>query len=167
MSVNFDDKPITKLEDDLLGHNKFAEDIATLLATQPNGSNFIMSINGEWGSGKSSCVNMIKDILSNEYKDKVIYEDFEPWFFNGNIEALLKDFLSVLLKSTSTVFDDMKQGVNYLYEELNTLLRCLSFDIKLKDCFFNLGEINSKIDFCKLPQSKETNFELKKNSYIY
>lgn len=156
MSVNFDDKPITKLEDDLLGHNKFAEDIATLLATQPNGSNFIMSINGEWGSGKSSCVNMIKDILSNEYKDKVIYEDFEPWFFNGNIEALLKDFLSVLLKSTSTVFDDMKQGVNYLYEELNTLLRCLSFDIKLKDCFLNLGEINSKIDFCKLPQSKET-----------
>lgn len=163
MNVNFDDKPITNLDDDLLGYDKFAEDIADLLATQPEGSNFIMSLNGEWGSGKSSCVNMIKDILRNKYKESVVYEDFEPWFFNGNLEALLKDFLSVLFKTTTTIFDRAEKGANYLYEELNNLLRCLSFDIKLRDPIFNLGEINGQVDFSNLSLEKEsTILELKR-----
>ena len=86
MSVNFDDKPITKLEDDLLGHNKFAEDIATLLATQPNGSNFIMSINGEWGSGKSSLIKMCKSLLEKE-DENVKCLIFNGWLFENYDDA--------------------------------------------------------------------------------
>ena len=155
MSTMFiEDKPIQNPEDDILGYDKFAKDIADLIANQPQNANFVMSINGEWGQGKSSCINLVKYYLTENYNKKVVYADFSPWFFNGEQEALLRDFFHVLYKSINTLFDTIKDKGNKTYEEFNTLLRCLSLNCNFKTPISGL-EAGVSLDFNNLPKKTE------------
>ncbi|CCZ30535.1 kAP P-loop domain protein [Proteobacteria bacterium CAG:495] len=158
-----DDKPILDPKDDLLGHDKFAEDIAKLLASQPKAANFVLSINGEWGAGKSSCVNMIKYFLNKDHKKKVIFSDFSPWFFNGEQEALLKEFLSVLFRATDNLLSLSATAAKTVYEEFNSLLRCLKFGVSIPSIpVIGIPEASMEVDFSQLPKAEDpTIFELK------
>jgi predicted KAP-like P-loop ATPase len=44
----------------------------------------IIGLNGEWGSGKSSVINLIKQCINNnnDNTDKPVMIDFNPWMFS-------------------------------------------------------------------------------------
>ena len=57
------DKSIDKVSDDLLNRGSFASRIANCLISNQKQESLVISLNGKWGSGKSSILNMVKEEL--------------------------------------------------------------------------------------------------------
>jgi len=81
-----------KNEPDLLGFGNFAERIANEIKTVFSSESVVFGINGEWGEGKTSMINLIRKKLENENYTVV---DFHPWKTNSGI-AVNQLFFDVL-----------------------------------------------------------------------
>jgi hypothetical protein len=85
------DDPIQKLEDDELGRTAFVEELAQSLLSRDITESLVISLDGPWGSGKSSVLNLLESrIKSNNLSNTVILR-FDPWYFNST-EKLLQSF---------------------------------------------------------------------------
>lgn len=81
---------------DLLGFKPHAERLAALIQKQiPDKASFVIGIEGEWGEGKSSFINLLKDAFPTDDKRPTIV-DFNPWWFEGS-DQLLRHFFDELL----------------------------------------------------------------------
>lgn len=84
----FNDKPIKLPDEDKFGFNSRTEMIADSISEMPNPEGTVIAINGPWGSGKSSLINLIRHHLDESLKKgdlKIV--DFNCWWFSGS-EAL-------------------------------------------------------------------------------
>ncbi|MDE0405889.1 MAG: P-loop NTPase fold protein [Nitrospira sp.] len=84
MMSEFNDKPIKSPEEDTFGFNSRAEMIAASISEMPNPEGTVIAINGPWGSGKSSLINLIRHHLDESLKKgdiKIV--DFKCWWFRG------------------------------------------------------------------------------------
>ncbi|MFC3322896.1 KAP family P-loop NTPase fold protein [Mesorhizobium cantuariense] len=95
MTSYFNDSPIETAEDDRYGMAGFATSIARsiLRINKPIGTT--IALNGPWGSGKSSAVNLIRSSLRDEKNDGLVVTDFKCWWYRGE-EALALAFLQNL-----------------------------------------------------------------------
>lgn len=57
------DRPIKKIDDDLLDRAEFAKDLASAISDWQSKDSLVIALHGEWGSGKSSIKNMTLSIL--------------------------------------------------------------------------------------------------------
>ena len=114
----FDDKPIDSPEEDKFGFKPLAETIADsiLKMTKPEGT--VIAINGLWGSGKSSFINLVRHHLCDKTKDgdlKIV--DFKCWWFRGE-EALTIAFFRKLCSSMDSSEVDTKKAISELGAQL-------------------------------------------------
>lgn len=87
-------EPSTALKRDRLSRIGFAEMAAEALKGVPASAGFVLSIEGEWGSGKSSALAMIEALLSLETSaSSPVIVHFNPWLV-GTKDALLRQFLT-------------------------------------------------------------------------
>jgi predicted KAP-like P-loop ATPase len=95
-SERYNDQPITRPSDDRFGIDPFAKVLAASIRkiNAPEGT--VVALNGPWGSGKSSAVNLIqyhlKDALEQE---EIAVVNFACWWFRGE-EALALAFFREL-----------------------------------------------------------------------
>ncbi len=80
------DDAIEDIESDKLNRDLFAKRISSSIAEHLTMSNddkrsFIFAIDGTWGSGKTSVINLIINSLKDQNKLKII--KFEPWLYSG------------------------------------------------------------------------------------
>lgn len=168
MNFLYDD-PIKCESDDLLNRTKFARDFALNLLSIPKEKNMTISINGEWGSGKTSLINLIKAELKKELskkrsiadKSNFYYHivDFAPWntldenaiinqFFNTLISNFSEEKVKVFLKSEyykgfiSIAKEIPKVGI--IFKGMDVLLKKYSKSFLKGD--ENLLEIKEKIN---------------------
>ena len=102
MAEYFNDSPIERVEDDRYGITPFAKALARSIRTIASPVGTAISINGVWGSGKSSAVNLIRNELHAANDPNLCVVDFKCWWYRGE-EALTLAFLQELntaLKST-------------------------------------------------------------------
>ena len=85
------DQPIESLEDDGLGRRSLAEAIARRIRSVSAEHGYTIAIVGEWGSGKTSLLNMVGDALDNDANSVVILR-FNPWLFGGASDLLTRFF---------------------------------------------------------------------------
>ena len=88
------DQPIERREQDRLGRKAFAEGIARQVRSVPAERGFTIAVVGEWGSGKTSILNMIAETLGDD-EDAVALLHFNPWLF-GSAEDLVTRFFREL-----------------------------------------------------------------------
>lgn len=92
----FDDKPIKSPREDKFGFKAQAKTIADAISqmTAPEGT--VIAINGPWGSGKSSFINLVRHHLCDNTEDSDLeIIDFKCWWFRGQ-EALTIAFFHEL-----------------------------------------------------------------------
>lgn len=73
------DRPITKVEEDLLGRSSFSTDLANAMASWHGNDSLVVALHGDWGSGKSSIKNMALSRLAEIDDKKPDVIDFSPW----------------------------------------------------------------------------------------
>ena len=82
------------LQNDKLGRVGFAESAAAALRKVSSSMGLVVSIEGAWGSGKTSSLAMIEAILrqpASAHQPLIVH--FNPWLV-GEKDALLRHFLS-------------------------------------------------------------------------
>ncbi len=91
------DRPIERLDDDLLGRRGFAETLAKVLTAWQGKDSLVIALYGNWGSGKSSIKNMALDSLTRLAKTKAntpVVINFNPWEFSNRgqlVEAFFRE----------------------------------------------------------------------------
>lgn len=71
------DKPIERPDDDQFGFSPFAEKFAQSIIKNENPEGTVIAINGPWGSGKSSVINLVKHYLKEKIKPNQSPDSFE------------------------------------------------------------------------------------------
>ena len=112
------DEPITNLNQDSYRYKELAQEIARCIsAVDASTSSFTISLNGLWGSGKTSLINLIEVSLDEERKrnPKVpALVRFNPWHFESQ-EQLLTGFFQLLKESllgkTGCIKDTEKEAL--------------------------------------------------------
>jgi predicted KAP-like P-loop ATPase len=90
------DKPISEPSDDRFGIDPFAKTLATSIRKIKVPEGTVIALNGPWGSGKSSAVNLILHYLKDTIeKDEIAVINFACWWFRGE-EALALAFFREL-----------------------------------------------------------------------
>lgn len=88
------DVPITKCIDDRLGRVGIARHIADMLIGAPADHSIVFGLSGSWGSGKTSVLNMVGELLS-ETSDPPVVVRFDPWNYPAGSD-LVTPFLTSL-----------------------------------------------------------------------
>ena len=109
--VEFEDQPIDSPKEDRFGFDPLAKAIADSVANMEAPHGTVLAVNGPWGSGKSSVINLVRHHLHDETTtgDLEIAE-FKCWWFRGE-EALLLAFLHVLCSAMKPAEGDQAKEV--------------------------------------------------------
>ena len=102
------DEPIKFIEQDLLGRAEFIENLYKEVISLASDDSFVFGLNGKWGEGKTSVVNLLKGKI--EENDDFLVVNFNPWYF-GNEKAVLNAFYKQIEQALSQkfVFPNLKE----------------------------------------------------------
>lgn len=87
------EKPIEKIKQDILGRSNTAKELSRHILGYKSDDSLTIGIIGEWGSGKTSFINMTLEVLEND-EDYIIFH-FNPWNISTR-KQLISDFFSQL-----------------------------------------------------------------------
>lgn len=97
---DYGDSPISRPEQDMFGIDGFVQSLARSVRTMRSPNGVVIALNGPWGSGKSSAINLLKHHLSDATSEgEIDVVDFNPWWFRGE-EALVLAFFRELYAAT-------------------------------------------------------------------
>ena len=124
------DLPICEKDKDLLNRYAFAETISNSIMTMDAKDGICLSIQGPWGSGKTSVINLIIKCIKEQYKkteSQILF--FTPWNFVSTEDlfiqffALLADsFSDRKLKRDKNIAEELKKYIS-LIDSLNPGLK--------------------------------------------
>lgn len=94
------DKPINKACEDKLGRSVFAKQLANAIVNFQTNDNYAISLQGKWGCGKTSVLNMaieeIKQLSEgSDGKNKIIIIQFNPWNFTDTNQLINQFFITL------------------------------------------------------------------------
>lgn len=89
-----DDRPINEHEEDRLGYTEPAKHIANSILSLSSPEGFVLGLEGEWGSGKSSFVNLIIQALGDTSQPPEVIK-FSPWLISTRAALLGELFQSI------------------------------------------------------------------------
>ena len=93
------DQAIQSSRDDRLGRTKFAMRIADSILDMQSKDCFAVALQGKWGCGKTSIINMILAEIEriNQTKDIPIVHviQFNPWNFTDTSQLLNQFFIAI------------------------------------------------------------------------
>lgn len=85
------DLPISRLSEDKLNRKSFAQSLAKVLLDYSSPFSFSIGLYGEWGSGKTSLLNMVIETVEKENEDAVILR-FNPWLCSDPKQLITQFF---------------------------------------------------------------------------
>jgi predicted KAP-like P-loop ATPase len=81
------DSPIESPEQDIFKRVPFAQGIAKVITNRVNPDSIVFGIYGEWGTGKTSVLNLIENELKKSKKIQCV--KFNPWRFEDESSLIL------------------------------------------------------------------------------
>ena len=99
----FADNPISTASEDLLQRSKFVERIVREIDMIDASQGYVMAVMGQWGSGKTSVLNLVKERLSNSGPMLV---EYNPWLLSG-----VEELVDGLFREINAKLN--KKGVKY------------------------------------------------------
>ena len=158
------------LTSDSLHRIPFARSVTDVLKKVTNESGLVVSLEGSWGSGKSSVLAMVEELLQELPPDeRPVVVHFNPWLI-GDRDALLRQFLSSMTKQVRLA-DHAKDGKK-VAKELKTYAK--AFDIlkfipgaepwvtMVKSVVESMGEMVDSVAEYKTPDIEERKLALEK-----
>ncbi len=144
MRLNSDQAKITK-KDDALGFADSAEAIAKSIFSGKHLDGFVIGIEGEWGSGKTTYINLIRESLKKQSSEFKIIE-FKPWLHSSQ-ENLIAAYFKFLRENAKDIFgddSDIKKSLASVAESFTPLVGTLASLLALGDVAKSGMELISK-----------------------
>ena len=105
-AANHADLPIEQPAQDLYGIDPFVRSLARSVRGMKSPQGIVIGLNGPWGSGKSSAINLLRHHLAEMVENEdVEIVTFNPWWFRGE-EALVLAFFRELYTATKPALGD-------------------------------------------------------------
>ena len=100
--MKFVDLPIDKPKDDDLFRSDVASNLAKAIQKYNRADSLVIGIQGGWGDGKTSFINMtLEKLQENEEQSDYIIIKFNPWYFTGS-DQILKQFFNIFATQLTT-----------------------------------------------------------------
>lgn len=159
------DIPKKNVEDgDDLKFAPYASRVAQGILNYSQDETFILSIEGEWGSGKTTLINFIENEIKNsEKKDNYRFIHFNPWLLT-DIGQVVKLFFDELMKILISISFDAKLKEDMIKDFKNFALLILPDDVKVDVGFVKFGYKTKDV---LLPKSEKSLKEIKENINKY
>jgi Predicted P-loop ATPase len=121
------DKPINKISEDKLGRSLFAKQLANAIMQFKTKDNYAISLQGKWGCGKTSVLNMaVEEIrqLSEVANDseKIVIVHFNPWNFTDTNQLINQFFLTLTNSLKVNNKEQKMQNVGSAIEKYSSAL---------------------------------------------
>lgn len=151
--INDDSNNLIFLEEkdvnyDLLNRGKIISELYNSINLCKNNTKFIISLTGNWGSGKTTIINIVKSKLDNE--KYIVIDKFDAWKFN-NEEYLFYAMFDEIIKKIGIKFSTLeirkfvKLCNNMLSSKIDLKLSNINLENKVID---NIRDtINNYLDF--------------------
>lgn len=98
------DNPIEDTYEDILERKNFAKHLGNSIYDWKQNENLVISLNGKWGVGKSSIINMaIQQINQRSAIGRPLIIRFNPWLYS-NINDLTYEFFNELIAQLQTAY---------------------------------------------------------------
>lgn len=112
----------------------------SIISTNPQ-RKFVISLEGKWGSGKTTIIKNVKKMIKENNKDIILIDEFNPWIY-GDENALLLNMFNLILQKSGFKY-------NYLFTEnmakdLSELILGVNKSSLIKSIFFQNRAINMK-----------------------
>ena len=98
------DRPIKSQSEDRLGFGALADNLASSILKAGSHDGFVIGIEGPWGCGKSSILNLLSAKLSSEEKLSVV--KFAPWIVGDR-----DNMVSSLMTSLSVAISEVEEKI--------------------------------------------------------
>ncbi len=151
------DNPIPTKEKDLLHRYPLASRIAEVINNFEGDESLVVGIEGEWGSGKTSFINLI---LGDLRSANALIIKFNPWNFSDENE-LIKDFFNSIVDSLRQIEgkegeERVKKIKDYSAKLLKRSELTVAPEVSFWGINFKLGEIYKLGGDDPLEKQKET-----------
>ncbi|OJJ21121.1 hypothetical protein BKI52_11170 [marine bacterium AO1-C] len=132
---NEKDEQGKEIDNDQLGRTIFAKELAKTIVKIRSEYSVVIGINGEWGSGKTSLIHLVKEQLKkkegneifkgNRKKHKIflqqtLFIDFTPWYFS-NTDALVANFFGLLEQKVRPFDTQLSREVSQYGKHFRTI----------------------------------------------
>lgn len=139
------DAPINTIDEDELGLAHYAKSLSEFIKnlTGP----FTVALQGEWGSGKSSLMNLLHIYLSKDLNKniKFIPIDINVWEFYISSENFISDVLTELLKKILTFLGEKESLLLYKNQIIPKLCSLLKCGVKDMCSYLGINNVSDKI----------------------
>lgn len=147
---------------DLLHRDIFVDYITSLICSCSPDGNFVFSLNGAWGNGKSTILNLFEAKINsdNSLSDEIIViNDFDPWKYNDNL-TLFRGFYDSITKNKNFNIDySLYKKFYNIYKVLilgnDNIFNNLDIDLHFTNNTYTIDEIKKSISsYIKLTNKK-------------
>lgn len=134
--MSIPDTPIKNTENDRLNRGVMSKHVAKLVNDFDSVESFVVGIEGEWGSGKTSFINLVKAEIDPE---KALVMDFNPWNFSSQ-DQLIEDFFDELFSKIMEA--QPKSKIGKTIKQYKRKLKKVDYNINPSLFGFSLGSAN-------------------------
>ena len=140
------DSPIRAKEEDLLGRDRMAASVAGMINRSfvhkaARDESLVVGIEGEWGSGKTSFINLILKNLESSGREHSTIK-FNPWNFSDQNE-LITDFFNSIIDALKRENEDGSDGrIEKIKDYCSKLLERVELKGEAKITVPGVGEVS-------------------------
>jgi energy-coupling factor transporter ATP-binding protein EcfA2 len=116
------DRPIDRLDADLLNRGPLVERLARWVREAPSDDGFVIGLTGPWGTGKTSILLLLETLL----KPQTTVVWFEPWLFSRADELVTRFFDELAAQVTRGVAGKSKRKLRKLGKTVSNYGAALS-----------------------------------------
>lgn len=100
---------------DLLNRHAIINHMYNVLCECKPQKQFVISLEGKWGAGKSTILKNVKRMLQTKKEKIVVIDDFDPWMY-GTEESIVENFFYCLLSNNDLRINtqEIKKSVSVL-----------------------------------------------------
>ncbi|MEI7899628.1 MAG: P-loop NTPase fold protein [bacterium] len=121
------DEPIKSVTQDALGRGDFANSVADLILTAPQGScSQVIGLYGKWGEGKTSLKNMAIEAYKSQCNLPPLIVEFSPWTYTSRERLPFLFFTEIAHVFGNETTDEKAQRLADQFKQFGQILEIVS-----------------------------------------